>query len=78
MSKISDSDLSLIDKLVQYGIINSYKELKFTSCGYDYKLVLRKRNACGNELISNRCTKCQKFKSILENSFFLILSLPPN
>lgn len=57
--------------------INKFQDLnifvKNPSCvcgSFDLKLVQRKRNKDGNELISWRCIKCQKYKSVLTNSFF--------
>ena len=60
---------NLIDKFVKMGIL-SYRCSE--KCESDIKLVVRKRNENGNELLSLRCSngKCQKYRSLCSGSFF--------
>ena len=65
----NENDYSLIKKLQSYGILKT--TIKCTKCGMNVdRVVTRKRDKCGAEIISWRCLKCQAYKSIRDGSFF--------
>ena len=72
---MTDLDFVLITKLQNFGILK--KKIKCSKCNEDVeRLVKRKRDKNGNEIISWRCKKCQSYKSIRENSFFSLYKTP--
>ena len=74
MNKISEEEV--INKLQKYNVIK--KITKCSTCNSDVKLVTRTRAKGGNLLKSFRCinSKCQKYHSLTENSFFSLFRKP--
>ena len=68
-------NIELCNKFERVGIISFHA---CEQCGSTMKLVTRKRNSQGNELISLRCTssKCQRYRSLTYGSFFSLFIKP--
>jgi hypothetical protein len=60
---------------IKIGILK--KKIECLKCGEPINnLVKRKRNKDGNELMSWRCSKCQTYKSVKDNSYYSLYKKP--
>ena len=72
---LNEDEIEMIHKLQNYGILN--RKITCIKCKNDVdSLVYKKRDENGSELISFRCKKCQKYKTIKDNSFFSMYKTP--
>ena len=68
---LNEEELAMINKLQNHGILN--KKIICLKCNSEVQnLVKKKRDENGSELISFRCKKCQKYRTVKENSFFML------
>lgn len=68
-------DKSVIDRLQKLGVLKN--DIECNKCsGITHKLVTRKRNKDGNDLLSWRCEKCQTYNSVKDNSYFSLFKKP--